>query len=134
MAVPHDEDGFRFAEVDVPAGIKTCEDIVRFLLEQLVRNRQLSLQSVEPIFDQVMRRESLGSTAIGRRAAIPHAKTELVEMVLGIIGSCSEPVVWDSTPCGQDLETICLLITPTSLPGDGLRALESVSRRLWRNN
>jgi nitrogen PTS system EIIA component len=129
MTALYGEDGFQFAEVNVPLEAKTCEDILRFLLDQLVRRRQLSLENSKLIYDQVMRREVLGSTAIGRGLAIPHTKTDLVKVILGIIGTCAEPVIWPGSLDEQKVETVCLLITPQSLPGDGLRALEYVARR-----
>jgi nitrogen PTS system EIIA component len=125
---------FDFPEVRLPTEAKTNDAIVRFLLNELIRLKELLPEHSESVLLQVMRRESLGSTAIGRGVAIPHAQSNLVERVLGIVGVCTESVAWPSTPGVNEVQRVCLLITPSSYPGDGLRAIESVAKHFWQNN
>ena len=100
------------------------------LHELAARAAVLTGQNERAIFDILMQREKLGSTAVGRGVALPHAKSSSIDRVLGIIGRSKRPVQWSSDPNGQPATTIYLLLTPESRPGDGLRALESMSRWL----
>jgi mannitol/fructose-specific phosphotransferase system IIA component (Ntr-type) len=128
MTAINDESDFQFSEVNVPATFKTWELVIRFLLGELVRVGKLTPETTEPIFDELMRREGLGSTAVGRGVAIPHVKSELVTQVAGIVGKCTEPVDWPSASGNNAVRTVCLLIAPKDIRGDWLKLLESVSK------
>jgi mannitol/fructose-specific phosphotransferase system IIA component (Ntr-type) len=128
----HPEDP-EFPEVDLPPEAQTPEQIVRLLVGELVDRGRLNLSHAESIVAQVLKREALGSTAIGRATALPHTTSNLVDEVVGVIGKCSRPVDWPSTLDKMRVTTVCLLLTPSSRPGDGLRTLGVIARRFWRD-
>jgi mannitol/fructose-specific phosphotransferase system IIA component (Ntr-type) len=131
MIVPDGADHFGYPVIDLPqSACSSPEAAVKFLVGQLVESGRLRPENANRVACQVLYRESLGSTAIGRGFALPHAKSDVVGEVLGIVGRSTAPVKW---PGGLDAETVrvvCLLVTPTSEPGTSLRALEVVSRRM----
>jgi len=54
------------------------EDIIRELVDALINAGELEKSCRAKVFEALMERESLGSTAIGQGIAIPHAKTDRV--------------------------------------------------------
>ena len=90
-----------------------------------VQDGSLHVESTDETVTSVLKRESLGSTALGGAVALPHGINSAVDRVLGILARSSSPVPWDS-PDGQPVETICLIITSVDRPGDYGRVLEKV--------
>lgn len=107
-------------------------DVVQQLLHRLAADGHLDPGRVPLVFDGVMRRESLGSTGIGRGIAIPHTKHPGVSRRIGILGLCRPPVDFDSVD-GEPADLIFLMLAPPDLPGQYLRVApeaEELSRRL----
>lgn len=104
---------------------------VKFLVGQLALLTQIHPEHQERVVGEILQREALGSTAIGRGVAIPHAISDAVETVVGVIGRVQMPVSWPGTLLDDaPIRMIVLIVTPKSRPGDGLRALEGISRWL----
>jgi PTS system fructose-specific IIA component/PTS system nitrogen regulatory IIA component len=76
-----------------------------------------------------MHREQLGSTGLGRGIAVPHAKHDTVERIVGIIGYVAGGVEFDSLD-GEPVTKVFLVLSSPSRPGDHLRALERISLML----
>ena len=70
-----------------------------------------------------------GSTGIGRGVAVPHTKHPSVEKLCGAV-AVSEAGVDFASLDGDPVHLLFLLVSPPDRPGDHLRALENVSRRL----
>jgi PTS system nitrogen regulatory IIA component len=108
-------------------------DVVQQLLHRLAADGHLDPGRVPLVFDGVMRRESLGSTGIGRGIAIPHTKHPGVPRRLGILGICRPPVDFDSVD-GEPADLIFLILAPPDLPGYQSmrvpREMEELPRRL----
>jgi nitrogen PTS system EIIA component len=107
----------------------SVQSAIRFLVERLSDGGLISLQAVDQVVSNVMKREWLGSTALGGGVAMPHMTSTAVNRVMGILAHCSSPVPWES-PDGQGVRTICLILSPTDRPGDYMRALEKVARAM----
>jgi PTS system fructose-specific IIA component/PTS system nitrogen regulatory IIA component len=122
---------FGYPVVDLPASATACaEDAVRFLVQELVRSGRLQVEDAERVCCQVLRRESQGSTSLGRGVALPHSKSDAVGQVSGVVGRAAGPIPWPRGPDTESVWLVCLLLTPASSPGEALRALVDVSRRL----
>jgi PTS system fructose-specific IIA component/PTS system nitrogen regulatory IIA component len=132
MSIASGQDDFGFPAIDLPGDLNSAEDVARFLIEELARRGDVSPQQVDSLLEAILKREELGSTAIGRGVALPHAKSAAIDRVLGIIGRSKRPIRWSSQPNSQPVTAVYLLLTPKSRPGDGLSALEAVSR--WLRN
>ena len=90
-----------FPVVNLPGDADSDESIVRFLVSELVRTGRIRQEHSESVMLQVLHRESLGSTAIGRGVAIPHTKSNIVDEVVGIVGQCAQPVNWSGGLCAK---------------------------------
>ena len=122
-------DEFDLPMIDVPEDAVSPDTIVKFLVNELVRQGRLLQQHAISVVGEVLRRESLGSTGIGRGIAIPHVATDLIDVAIGVVGRSQKPVNWNALD-SQPVHTVCLLITPKSNSLAALRALEPVVRRV----
>lgn len=108
----------------------TKEDVIREIVESLRASGALKGSAdTDDVVRAIQKRESLGSTGIGRGVAIPHTKHGCVEKLLGTVAVSSRGVGFDSLD-GEPVYVFVLLISPQDRPGDHLRALENVSRAL----
>lgn len=65
------------------------------LIAETIANSVLSLQP-QPVFDALIARERLGSTVLGQGVAIPHARLEQTEQVLGCFILLKESIDFDA--------------------------------------
>ncbi len=121
--------GFPVVEIPATSG-STAEDVVRFLVGHLVQSGRLAAEHAERVAGQVLHRESLGSTSLGRGIALPHAKSDVVAEVLGAAGRLAQPLTWPGALDDVPVRLVILLVTPASDPGTCARALGEVLRRL----
>ena len=107
----------------------TKEGVIREIVESLRGAGPFKNADVDDVVRAILKREMLGSTGIGRGVAIPHTKHASVERLLGTVAVSKVGVPFDSLD-GEPVYVFVLLISPQDRPGDHLRALENVSRRL----
>jgi mannitol/fructose-specific phosphotransferase system IIA component (Ntr-type) len=107
----------------------TKEGVIREIVESLRAAGPFKNADVDDVVRAILKREMLGSTGIGRAVAIPHTKHVCVERLLGTVAVSKIGVPFDSLD-GEPVFVFFLLISPQDRPGDHLRALENVSRRL----
>ena len=100
------------------------------LIEQLTeRAAELTGLCRRSLFEIVMRRERLGSTAIGNGIAIPHAVQLALTRTVGIIAVLISPVDFDAQD-RKPVDIVCLVIGPQNADNDHLKCLSSVARSL----
>jgi PTS system fructose-specific IIA component/PTS system nitrogen regulatory IIA component len=105
------------------------EGVIRELVECLRNAGQFKTTDTEDVVRAVLKREQIASTGIGRGVAIPHAKHTGVDRLVGTVGLSSGGVKFESLD-GEPVHIFVLLVSPQDRPGDHLRALENISRRL----
>ena len=81
------------------------------------------------IFDVLVERERLGSTGVGKRAAIPHGRIPLLDSLLGIFFRLDRAVEFDSID-DEPVDLIFLLLAPTGTGAEHLKALSRISKLL----
>ena len=74
-------------------------------------------------------REELATTGIGDGVAIPHGKSEQLEVIRGAIGISRSGVSFEAVD-GQPVHIFVALLAPLAATGDHLKALARVSRIL----
>jgi nitrogen PTS system EIIA component len=84
------------------------------------------------ILDNLIKREKLGSTAVGNGIAIPHATEISLDKPMGFLAILSNGLEFNATD-DQPVDIIFLLLAPANNGSVHLQALASVSR-LLRNN
>lgn len=81
------------------------------------------------IFDVLLERERLGSTAVGQGIAIPHARLSEIDKLFGMFARLETPIDFDAVD-DQPVDLVFLLLAPESAGADHLKALARVSRLL----
>ncbi|MDA9973506.1 PTS sugar transporter subunit IIA [Alphaproteobacteria bacterium] len=84
------------------------------------------------ILKNLIKREKLGSTAVGNGIAIPHATEISLDKPMGFLAILSNGLEFNATD-DQPVDIIFLLLAPANNGSEHLQALASVSR-LLRNN
>jgi PTS system fructose-specific IIA component/PTS system nitrogen regulatory IIA component len=122
-------DDLDFKHVQLPETVRSRDEAIRFLVGHLSETRALPTDGQEAAIEAILRREQLGSTGIGNGIAIPHAKIHGARRVLGVLGQSPPGIEWNAVD-GRPVQVVCLLLAPVDRPGDLLRALERMARRL----
>src|SRR5271167_1883436 len=99
------------------------------LQELAARAAVLCGQNERSIFDILMQREKLGSTAIGNGIAIPHGKLPNLSRLYGLFARLEKPIDFESID-EQPVDLIFLLLAPETAGAEHLKALARVSRLL----
>ena len=105
------------------------EGVIREMTRALMVSGEIDEADHESIVKAILKREELGSTGIGRGVAVPHTKHPSVDRLVGTVAVSGEGVDFNSLD-GERVQLFFLLISPPDRPGDHLRALENISRRL----
>jgi PTS system fructose-specific IIA component/PTS system nitrogen regulatory IIA component len=105
----------------------TKEGAIRELVIALQRAGYFRPHEVDPVVAEIMRREGLGSTGIGRGVAIPHSRYEGLPRLIGTLGLSKAGIPFDSID-GQDVRLVFLLVSRPDQPGPHLHALETIVR------
>ena len=99
------------------------------LQEIAAKAAAISERPERDIFDVLMQREKLGSTAIGNGIAIPHGKLAKLNRLVGMFARLDRPIDFESLD-GQPVDLIFLLLAPEGAGADHLKALARIARML----
>ncbi|PWE33589.1 PTS lactose transporter subunit IIC [Maritimibacter sp. 55A14] len=88
--------------------------------------------SAAACFDALQDRESLGPTGVGHGVALPHARIDGTDKVVGAFLRLEKPVDFDSVD-RQPVDLVFALFAPENSGVDHLKALALVSRTLRDN-
>lgn len=99
------------------------------LHELAARATVLTGQNERAIFDILMQREKLGSTAVGNGIAIPHGKMPNLTRLFGLFARLDRPVDFEALD-GQPVDLVFLLLAPEGAGADHLKALARIARLL----
>jgi PTS system nitrogen regulatory IIA component len=99
------------------------------LQELASRAATLTGQNDRMIFDVLMQREKLGTTAVGYGVAIPHGKLAKLERLFGLFARLERPIDFEAMD-GQPVDLVFLLLAPEGAGADHLKALARIARLL----
>jgi len=85
--------------------------------------------AADSILQALIKRESFGSTGIGRGIAIPHTTVKGLKQAVGFLARLDHPIDFESVD-GQPVDLVFLLLTPPTPANENVAALASVSRHL----
>ena len=98
--------------------------------------QQLSTQAAselgldpDEVFDQIAKREELGSTGVGNGVALPHARLPSLKAPFGLLARLRHGIDFEAID-GQLVDVVFLLLLPETGDGAQLNALASVARAL----
>lgn len=103
------------------------DDAVRELLEALVGAGQLPGGLLDGLLRAVVEREKLGSTAIGRGLAVPHARREELDRILLCFGYSGPGVAFNSLD-GEPVHHIFLVVAPKGQADEYLSVMQRITR------
>jgi nitrogen PTS system EIIA component len=102
----------------------------RLLLQELAAKAAASLGlNVDQIMPDLLKREELGSTGIGRGVAIPHARLPDVQRPYGLLARLKAPIEFDAID-GQAVDIVFVLLLPAAAENAQIGALAQVARTL----
>jgi PTS system nitrogen regulatory IIA component len=81
------------------------------------------------ILKALTKRESFGSTGIGRGVAIPHTSVKGLKRPVGFLVRLERPIDFESVD-GEPVDLVFLLLTPPTPASENVAVLAAVSRRL----
>ena len=84
------------------------------------------------IFEVLLERENLGSTGIGKGIAIPHARLDGLDKVVGVFAKLNEPVDFEAQD-DKPVDLMFMFLSPSDAGSDHLNALANISG-LFRNS
>lgn len=79
------------------------------------------------VFDSLLGRERLGTTALGKGIAIPHARLKNIQQATGAFITLEKPIDYDA-PDKQAVDMLFALTVPESCNEDHLKILASLAR------
>lgn len=80
-------------------------------------------------FEALQERETLGPTGVGHGIALPHARLEGLDQVIGIFARIEKPLEFDAVD-RQPVDLVFALFAPHDAGVDHLKALALVSRTM----
>jgi mannitol/fructose-specific phosphotransferase system IIA component (Ntr-type) len=105
------------------------------LQELAAKAAALTGQNERAVFEVLLQREKLGTTAVGYGVAIPHGKLPKLEKLFGLFARCERPIDFEAMD-SQPVDLIFLLLaccaTRTSPRSCAPRATRKRSIRCWR--
>ena len=99
------------------------------LQELSARAAALTGQSERAVFEILLQREKLGTTAVGYGVAIPHGKLPKLSRMFGLFARLDRAIDFEALD-GQPVDLVCLLLAPEGAGADHLKALARVARLL----
>ncbi len=85
--------------------------------------------SADAAVEAMLERESLGPTGVGKGIALPHARLDSLDEVIGIFLRSEKPLDFDAVD-RQPVDLVFALLAPAESVVDHLKALALVSRTL----
>src|SRR5438874_9557449 len=99
------------------------------LQELAARAAALTGQNDRAIFEVLLQREKLGTTAVGYGVAIPHGKLPKLSRMFGLFARLDRAIDFEALD-GQPVDLVFLLLAPEAAGADHLKALARVARLL----
>lgn len=78
------------------------------------------------LLDKLLKREELGTTAIGNGVAVPHCRAKGIKSPALLLGLSREGVAFEAVD-GKLSHVFFLLVSPEDNPGSGLRLLAAIA-------
>ena len=99
------------------------------LQELATRAAELTGQNDRSIFEILLQREKLGTTAVGYGVAIPHGKLPKLDKLFGLFARLDRAIDFEALDA-QPVDLMFLLLAPEGAGADHLKALARVARLL----
>jgi PTS system nitrogen regulatory IIA component len=81
------------------------------------------------ILAALLAREKLGSTGLGRGFALPHARVEGLDRLLGLLVRLDRPIDYEAID-GSLVDVVCLLLIPAGHDSEHVATLAAIARAM----
>lgn len=85
------------------------------------------LEDADVLYDRLLEREELGSTAVGGGVAIPHCKMEGLSKVIMAVGITKKGIDFEAAD-GQPVRLLFAVVSPSNSPAAHLQCLAAISK------
>jgi fructose-specific phosphotransferase system IIA component len=114
-----------FEAIEIDYQIDNKEQLLENLVQVLGKSGKIN--DTEQALRDVLEREEIMSTGVGKGIALPHAKSKAVNDSIAALALLKEPVDFDSLD-GEPVNIVFMLLGPENNVGLHLRLLSKVSR------
>ena len=122
----------QLSDILTPEAVKSVSNSVskkRLLQEMAEKASGVYGIDSEVAFTALQEREALGPTGVGDGVAIPHARLEGLDRVIGVFRRLEKPVDYDAVD-RQPVDLVFALFAPVNSGVEHLKALALISRLL----
>ena len=105
---------------------RTKKEVVQELAGALVATEQLKEKDTPKFIKEIMAREALGTTAIGKGIAIPHVRSKLASELIGVLGFSPDGIDFDSLD-KQPTHVVFMLASPMADKDQQIRILGRIA-------
>jgi nitrogen PTS system EIIA component len=112
---------------------QTAREAVDEMVGALIKAKAVPAGDRKKVVDAVLRREKKGTTGFGNGVAIPHAKQDGVDGVVGMVARSAEGINFAALD-GQPVHLFFLLLSNPEQPEDHLKAMEHIFRSIKNDN
>ncbi len=120
----------------ISASLKAADrkGVVNELAALLKKAHPTGKINVQDVATAVLERETkVGSTGLGGGVAIPHARVDAVQDVVGVFGRTVKPLDFSAVD-GDPVSLFFLIVSPASMAKEYATALEKVAHAIKRPN
>ncbi|MCX5674055.1 MAG: PTS sugar transporter subunit IIA [Planctomycetota bacterium] len=111
----------------------TARGAVEEMVAALVKTKVIPASERRRAVDAVMRREKKGTTGFGNGVAIPHAKQDGIDKIVGAVGRSAAGIDFAALD-GQPVHLFFLLLSGADKPEEHLKAMEHIFRSIKNDN
>lgn len=108
-------------------------EVIDELVGHLVATRKIRAEHRDAVVASVRARESAMSTGLGFGIGIPHATSDLVHEVVGVVGRSRRGIQYDSLD-GVPVNLVILFVVPRVQPEKQLHTLANIAKMLRRDD
>jgi PTS system nitrogen regulatory IIA component len=109
------------------APVRNKSEALRRLAELLSAGQ--NTVDVAAVEEGLTKREEIQSTGVGAGVAIPHAKLDSLDHIIGAVLLCPKPIGFDAID-GEPVSILFAVLGPVKAPGEHIKTLARVSRLL----
>lgn len=107
------------------------EEVIGYLTKALCNHYKLSCK--EEIMQDIMKRENIKSTGLGKGLAIPHGRTDLLSELYVAFARSEKGIDWSSID-NKPVHFIFFIVGPSRLEKEYLETLGGISRIMIRHD
>ncbi len=106
---------------------------MRELVESIRDTHKSANLKVDEVLSALLKREKLGSTGIGGGVAVPHAKLEHLESILGAFGRSADGIDFSAVD-GEPVHLVFLVVSPFDKADAHIQALQRIFQAVKKVN